>query len=30
MACDLSAGRNVNCKDVVGGINAVYFVDFAD
>ena len=30
MACDLTAGRNVNCKDVVGGINAVYFVDFGD
>ena len=30
MACDLTAGRKVPCKDVVGGINAVYFVDFAD
>ena len=30
MACDLTAGRNVPCKDVVGGINAVYFVDFGD
>ena len=30
MACDLSAGRNVPCKDVVGGIDAVYFVDFGD
>ena len=30
MACDLSAGRNVPCKDVVGGIDAVYFVDFND
>jgi hypothetical protein len=28
MACDLSAGRNVPCKDVVGGVSAVYFVDF--
>ena len=30
MACDLSAGRNVPCKDVVGGIDAVYFVDFGN
>jgi hypothetical protein len=30
MACDLTLGRNVPCKDVVGGIQAVYFVDFGD
>lgn len=30
MSCDLSAGRNVPCRDSVGGINAVYFVDFGD
>jgi hypothetical protein len=30
MACDLSAGRNVACKDVTGGIFAVYFVDYGD
>lgn len=30
MSCDLSAGRNVPCKDVVGGIDSVYFVDFGD
>ena len=30
MACDLSAGRLVPCKDVVGGIKNVYFCDFAD
>ena len=30
MACDLSAGSNVPCKDVVGGIDAVYFVDFGN
>ena len=28
MACDLSAGRNVPCKDVVGGLKNVYFVAF--
>ena len=28
MACNLSAGRAVNCKDVVGGIQKVFFVDF--
>ena len=30
MACDLSAGRLVNCKDVVGGIQTVYFIDYGD
>jgi hypothetical protein len=30
MACDLTSGRAVPCKDVVGGIYAVYFVDFGD
>jgi hypothetical protein len=30
MACDLTAGRAVPCKDVVGGIKAVYFVNFGD
>ena len=30
MACDLTAGRAVPCKDVVGGLRAVYFVDFND
>jgi hypothetical protein len=30
MACDLTSGRAVPCKDVVGGIRAVYFVDFGD
>ena len=28
MSCNLSAGRAVNCKDVVGGIQKVFFVDF--
>lgn len=30
MACDLTAGRKEPCKDVVGGLKAVYFVDFGD
>lgn len=30
MACDLTRGRKRPCKDVVGGIKAVYFVDFGD
>jgi len=28
MACDLSTGRTVPCKDVVGGIKAVYFANY--
>jgi hypothetical protein len=30
MACDLTKGRKVPCKDVVGGITKVYFIDFGD
>jgi len=30
MSCDLSAGRNVPCRDSVGSIHAVYFIDFGD
>jgi len=30
MACDLTLGRKEPCKDVVGGIKAVYFADFGD
>ena len=31
MACDfITSGRAEPCKDSVGGINAVYFVDFGD
>jgi|TARA_R100000353_G_scaffold126540_1_gene89856 hypothetical protein len=30
MACDLTKGRKEPCKDVVGGIRAVYFTDFGD
>ena len=30
MACDLSKGRLEPCKDSVGGITAVYFVNFGD
>ena len=30
MACDLMRGRKEPCKDVVGGLRAVYFTDFGD
>ncbi len=30
MACDLTKGRKEPCKDVVGGIKAVYFIDYGD
>ena len=30
MACDLTLGRKEPCKDVVGGIKAVYLTDFGD
>jgi len=30
MACVITAGRKEPCKDVVGGLKNVYFVDFGD
>jgi len=30
MSCDLNIGRAVPCKNVVGGIKSVYFVDYQD
>ena len=30
MACDLTQGRKVPCKDVIGGIVRVYFIDYGD
>ncbi len=30
MACDLTRGRKEPCKDVVGGLKAVYFTDHGD
>jgi len=30
MACDLSLGRKEPCKDVVGGIKNIYFVNYGD
>jgi len=30
MACDLTLGRKEPCKDVIGGLKAVYFTDFGD
>jgi hypothetical protein len=30
MSCDLTGGRQKPCKDAVGGIKKIYFVDFGD
>ena len=30
MACDITAGRKVPCKDVIGGITKVYFINFGE
>ena len=30
MACDLTKGRKVPCKDVIGGIVRAWFVDYGD
>ena len=30
MACNLTSGRTEPCKDSVGGLTKVYFVDFED
>ena len=30
MACELTKGRALDCKDIVGGIRAVYFVQLDD
>jgi hypothetical protein len=30
MACDLTLGRKEPCKDVIGGLRAIYFTDFGD
>jgi hypothetical protein len=30
MACDISAGRLEPCKDNVGGLDAIYFVNYDD
>jgi len=30
MSCDLSAGRLIPCRDSVGSITEIYFVDFGD
>ena len=30
MACDITRGRKEPCKDTVGGIRKVYFIDFGD
>ncbi len=28
MACNLTVGRKIPCKDVVGGIKAVFFINY--
>ena len=30
MSCNLTSGRIEPCKDSVGGLNAIYFVNFTD
>ena len=30
MSCDISRGRLEPCKDSVGGLNAVYFINKGD
>ena len=30
MACDITIGRLLGCRDQVGGVKAVYLIDFAD
>lgn len=30
MPCEISAGRDVSCKDAVGGIKGVYFLNYTD
>lgn len=30
MSCDLSLGRDWQCKEVVGGINNIYFINYGD
>ena len=28
MSCNLTKGRNITCRDTVGGIKAIYFAQF--
>ena len=30
MPCNITAGRLEGCKDAVGGLNAIYFINFGD
>ena len=30
MSCEISLGRLEGCKDQIGGLNAIYFVNFGD
>ena len=28
MSCNLTKGRNITCRDTVGGVKAIYFAQF--
>ena len=30
MACELTSGRALDCKDIIGGVRAVYFCQLED
>ena len=30
MACELTSGRALDCKDIIGGVRAVYFAQLED
>ena len=30
MACDINSGRTLSCKDAVGGLKNIYFINYAD
>ena len=30
MACDINSGRTLSCKDAVGGLKNIYFMNFSD
>ena len=30
MSCDISRGRGLSCKDAIGGLKAVYFINSGD
>ena len=30
MACDITAGRKIPCKDIIGGITKIYIINFGE